>query len=250
MMGMLGKKMGMTQVFGESGEMIPVTVVQVGPCVVTKKRTRDREGYDAVQLGFGRQKASRLTKAYRGQFEGKNLPLCRHLKEFRLDRDLELAEGQELTVSAFKVGDTVHVRGITKGRGFQGVIKRHGMSGGPASHGSDFHRRPGSLGQNSWPSRIYKNVRLPGHMGVDAVTTRNLTVVAVRPQDHVLLIKGAIPGTRGGLVEVLNAQSDFLDRDEFKPKQKDASQPAETNRDVESAAGKAEESARPNENKE
>lgn len=215
MLGLMGKKMGMTQVFGADGEQIPVTVVELGPCTVTQKMTTDLEGYNAIQLGWGMTRPHRMSKARRGHLEKRGLPLFSHLKEFRTEHVADFEVGQELVVSGFRVGDTVHVSGVTKGRGFQGVIKRHGKHGGPASHGSDFHRRPGSIGMRTWPGHVLKNMKLPGHMGDVHVTTKNLTVVGVRPQDNALLVRGCLPGTRGGLVVVYCAEQNFETRTEL-----------------------------------
>ncbi len=210
MLGLIGKKMGMAQIFGEDGSQIPVTVVVAGPCAVVQKKTKETDGYNAVQLGFEKANPRRLSKAVRMHQEKKGLEPFVHLREFRTDAGLEV--GQLLTVGTFKVGDTVDVVGTTKGRGFQGVIKRHGKHGGPASHGSDFHRRTGSIGMRTWPGRVFKNTRLPGHMGVDRVTIKNLEVVGVRPDDNALLIKGAVPGARNGLITVINRTKDFEKR--------------------------------------
>lgn len=212
MLGLMGTKLGMAQLFGEEGEQIPVTVVRVGPCTVTQKKTVEKEGYDALQLGFGRAVPRRMAKARRGHLEKRGLPLFVHLREFRTERVGDFEVGQELVVSGFQPGDVVQVAGVSKGRGFQGVIKRHGKHGGPASHGSDFHRRPGSIGMRTWPGHVLKNMKLPGHMGCVRVTTKNLRVVAVRSEDDALLIRGAIPGARGGLVIVSCAKKDFAGR--------------------------------------
>jgi len=216
MLGLLGKKLGMTQIFAEDGSQVPVTVVRAGPCQVVQKKTKETDGYTALQLGFEKAKPSRLAKATRLHQEKKGLePFC-HLREFRTDVEMEV--GQTITVGAFKVGDLVDVIGTTKGRGFQGVIKRHGKHGGPASHGSDFHRRTGSIGMRTWPARVFKNTRLPGHMGVDRVTIKNIEVVSVRPEDNVLLLKGGLPGAQNGMLIVVNRAADFEKRPELKGK--------------------------------
>ena len=219
MLGLLGKKMGMTQVFAEDGRQIPVTVVKAGPCAVVQKKTKETDGYNALQLGFEKAKAQRLSKAVRMHQEKKGLEPFSHLKEFRTDLELEV--GHTLTVGIFKAGDIVDVIGVTKGRGFQGVIKRHGKHGGPASHGSDFHRRTGSIGMRTWPARVFKNTRLPGHMGVDRVTIKNIEVVGVRPEDDVLLLKGGLPGARNCLVSIISRTADFEKRPEIKGKKED-----------------------------
>ncbi len=216
MLGLLGKKKGMTQIFVDGGERIPVTVVELGPCTVTQCKTGKSDGYNAVQLGFGVTTPKKLTKAQRGHLEKNSLPLYTHLREFRTDRAADYSVGEELLVTGFKAGDIVHVTGVTKGRGFQGVMKRHGKHGGPASHGSNFHRRPGSIGMRTWPSRVFKNTRLPGHMGCDNVTIRNLEVVAIRPEDNILLVRGGIPGAREGLVVVTPVDVEFEARPELK----------------------------------
>lgn len=212
MLGLLGKKKGMSQVFDADGNVVPVTVVEAGPCVIVQKKTKERDGYEALQLGFGRKKEARVSKPLRGHAAKHGTPTFYHLKEFRTADGASLAEGETLTVAAFRPGDQVHVRGVSKGRGFQGVIKRHGKHGGPAAHGSDFHRRPGSIGMRTWPARVLKNTRLPGHMGDRTVMTRNLLVVAIHPEENAILIRGAIPGTREGLLEIISASADFGER--------------------------------------
>ncbi|MBI4126718.1 MAG: 50S ribosomal protein L3 [Deltaproteobacteria bacterium] len=212
MFGLLGKKKGMTQVYDANGNVVPVTVVELGPCVVITKRTKKRDGYDALQLGFLPKKESRTRKPQLGLFKKRGLTPFQVLQEFRTQGAVDIAEGATLTASLFQVGDVVAVAGTTKGRGFQGAIKRHGKHGGPASHGSDFHRRPGSIGMRTQPGRVIPGMRMPGHMGVDRVTIRNLKVVAVRPEDHAVLIQGAIPGSREGIVEVLAADPAFTKR--------------------------------------
>lgn len=224
MLGLIGKKIGMTQIFGENGALVPVTVVHAGPCTVVQRKTKQSDGYDAVQLGFGKTKPARLSKAQRLHFEKKGVAACAHLREFRTPNAEKFEVGQLLTVATFKQGDTIDAIGVTKGRGFQGVIKRHGKHGGPASHGSDFHRRTGSIGMRTWPGRVFKNTRLPGHMGVDRVTVQNLEVVGVRPDDDVVLIKGALPGARGGLVVLVNKTEGFENRAELKPVKSESKQ--------------------------
>lgn len=201
-LGLLGRKKGMTQIFGKDGAVIPVTVVQCGPCTVIEKRNKEKNGYEAVQLGFETvKKKERLSKPVQKYFEKKNLGIFATLKEFRTaSQNFEV--GQVIGANLFQVGDLVDVQGVTKGRGFQGVIKRHGKHGGPDAHGSDFHRRPGSIGMRTWPGRVFKNTRLPGRMGNDNVTIKNLTVVDVKPDQGLVLIEGGIPGTRNGLVVI------------------------------------------------
>lgn len=211
-LGLLGRKKGMTQIFDESGAAVPVTVVEAGPCTVVQTKTKETDGYLSIQLGFETAKPKALNKPEKGHFEKKKTGYFRQLKEFRGKGVESLATGQQLTVAAFKVGDTVDVQGMTKGRGFQGVIKRHGKHGGPDSHGSDFHRRPGSIGMRTWPGRVLKNMKLPGRMGYDQVKTKNLKIVGVRPEENLLLIHGAVPGTREGLVVIYNREKDFAER--------------------------------------
>lgn len=200
-LGLLGRKKGMTQIFGPQGEIIPVTVIETGPCTVVHKKTVESDGYNAIQLGYRPvTKKQRLSKPYRGYFEKKKLDCFAHLKEFRL-KDVEpFGVGDCLKADLFKVGDAVDVQGWTKGKGFQGVMKRHGKHGGPDAHGSGFHRRPGSIGMRTQPGRVFKNTRLPGRLGNDSVRIRNVTVREVRPEENLLLVEGAIPGHREGVV--------------------------------------------------
>jgi large subunit ribosomal protein L3 len=197
--GLIGKKLGMTQVFAKGGELVPVTVILAGPCTVMQKRTGATDGYSAVQLGFGETKAQRLTKAERGHRK-KASKMASVLREFRGGADLEV--GAEVKVGdLFKEGDLVDVTGVSKGRGYQGVIKRHGFSGFPATHGThESFRHGGSIGNRTYPGRVFKNKRMAGHMGDERVTTQNLAVVAVRGEDNVLLVRGAVPGGKNGLL--------------------------------------------------
>ncbi|MCS6770431.1 MAG: 50S ribosomal protein L3 [Kiritimatiellae bacterium] len=205
MNGLIGRKLGMTQVYDESGRFVPVTIIAAGPCVVVQRKTAARDGYDAVQLGFLEQKESRLTKPELGRFKKAGVAPCRVLREIRVSPDDSIKEGDQVTAAIFEGVTHVDVTGTTKGRGFQGVVKRHRMGGGPQSHGHMSHRRIGAIGQRTWPARIMKNKRMPGHMGNVRVTTQNLRVVQVRPADHVLLVEGAVPGPTGGLVIVRKA---------------------------------------------
>lgn len=204
MKGILGRKVGMTQVFDETGEVIPVTVIEAGPCFVTQVRTLERDGYTAVQLGFGETKRRRLTRPQLGHL--KDLPLLRHLREVRTS-DIEGYEvGQKVDVGIFSAGDRVDVTGISKGKGFAGVMKRHGFSGGPATHGqSDRARAPGSIGATTTPGRVFKGKRMPGRMGNDRVTVQNLRVVQVDPERNLLLVRGAVPGAAKGLLLIRQA---------------------------------------------
>lgn len=196
--GLIGKKLGMTQVYGAGNVLIPVTVLEAGPCRVVQVKTSDRDGYEAVQLSFGDVKESRLSKAERGHFKASQGPPQRHLREFK--KLGEVAVGQILKVDIFKPGEFVDVIGISKGKGFQGVVKRHHYAGGPETHGSMFHRHPGSIGSSSYPSRVWKNKALPGHLGSDRVTTQRLKVVEARPDENLLFVCGSVPGADHGLV--------------------------------------------------
>ncbi len=240
MLGLMGEKIGMTQTYDQDGHVQPVTVVRAGPCTVVQVKTMETDGYDAIQVGFGVTKPGRVNKPCRGHFEKQGVGLFTCVREFRTERASAFKVGQVLTVKAFQNGDVVDVQGVTKGRGFQGVMKRHGKHGGPASHGSTVHRRPGSIGMCAWPGRVLKNMKLPGHMGVDVVTTKNLTVVDVRPDDNLLLIGGAVPGHRGGLVAVFNRAPDFEARDALK-----AEEPAEREEQTGEDKGAAEAVAEP-----
>lgn len=206
MKGLIGKKVGMTQVYDEKGVLIPVTVLQAGPCVVTGVKTKERDGYTAVQLGFGSRKAKNLTRADRGHLakagiSGDRLPAV--LREFRTDEVLEC--GSTVSVDVFAAGDYVDVVGVTKGHGFQGVVKRHNFAGGRASHGGAWERRPGSIGCCEWPGRVNKGKRMPGHDGNVRRTVQNLKVVRVMAEENVLLVKGAVPGANGGVLLVSGA---------------------------------------------
>ncbi len=201
--GILGRKLGMTRVYDENGHAIPVTVIEAGPCTVLQKKSVAKEGYDAVQLGFLRRKVSRVTKAEAGHCKRAGSETAfYHVREFRIQPDEAIEVGQELTLaSMFQIGDMVTVSGQSKGRGFQGVIRRHGFSGGRKTHGSNFHRAPGSIGCSAWPSRVLKGKKLPGRMGNDRVTLKNLKIVDIR-DNHVLLVRGAVPGAKNGLLNI------------------------------------------------
>lgn len=202
--GLLGRKVGMTQIFDEHGKAVAVTVIQAGPCPVVQKKTPDRDGYAAIQIGFAAApKAAHLTRPVRGHFDKGKVPYQRHLGEIRLaggEGDFQI--GQVLTVSVFAVGDRVRVTGTTKGRGFQGGVKRWGYRGGPMTHGAMFHRAPGSIGASSYPSRVFRGHHLPGHMGAAGLTVRNLRVVSVDAEKNLLLVRGAVPGPTGGLLTI------------------------------------------------
>jgi large subunit ribosomal protein L3 len=213
MKGILGKKVGMTQVFGESGEAIPVTVIEAGPCFVAQIKTVEQDGYTAVQLGFEETKPTRLTQPQLKHLQKSNLPALRHLRELRVSDD-ELAayeEGQTLTVDIFEEGELVDVTGTSKGRGFAGVVKRYGFSGGPKTHGqSDRQRAPGSVGACTTPGRVFKGKRMPGRMGGERVTSQGLKVVLVDPERNLLAIRGAVPGGKNGLLLIREARKTRL----------------------------------------
>ena len=203
MMGLIGRKIGMTQLFDEKGDVVPVTVIEAGPCTVTEIRSSERDGYTALQLGFGTNKEKRFTKPYLGQFTKRNLPPSRHLREFRIADVSAYTLGQTLNAAVFEKGEHVDVEGNTKGRGFAGIIKRHGFKGGHASHGPTMGREPGSIGSSAYPSRVIKGKRLPGRMGGKPLTSKNLMVAGVDVEQNVVLVRGAIPGPTNGLVFIL-----------------------------------------------
>ena len=204
MKGILGKKIGMTQIFTEHGEVIPVTVVEAGPVVVTQVKTTENDGYTAIQVGFQDAKEKSLNKPQKGHLAAANT-LKKHLKEFRVDSVEEYTVGQEIKADLFAAGELIDVTGISKGKGFQGPIKRHGQSRGPETHGSRYHRRPGSMGACSYPGRVFKNKKLAGHMGSVKVTVQNLEVVRVDADKNFILVKGAIPGPKGSMVTIKEA---------------------------------------------
>ena len=203
--GLIGKKLGMTQVFDEEGRAVPVTVIQAGPCVVVQKKTLEREGYGSLQLGLVEKAKYRANKPVEGHFKKAGVPPTRHLKEFAFSEnegDSVKVGDQILVQNVFRADDRVNVSGLTIGRGFQGVMKRHGFSGGQATHGSMFHRKPGSIGASAYPSRVMPGMKGPGRMGNQKVQTRNLRVVQVDQENHLLVIKGAVPGSTGGYVTI------------------------------------------------
>lgn len=202
-MGIIGKKIGMSQLFN-GGEVIPVTVIQAGPCKVVQKKTVEKDGYEAVQLAFEEEKKQkRVTKAQAGHFKKANIAPHRFLREFRAGG---LEQGQDVTVEIFKKGEIVSVTGVSKGKGFAGVMKRHNFRGGPGGHGSMFNRAPGSIGASAYPSRVLPGKKLPGHMGDVTVTVKNLTIVDVRPDQNLLFVRGAVPGGDNGLVLISKAE--------------------------------------------
>ena len=198
----IGKKIGMTQIFDETGKVIPVTAIEAGPCVIAQIKTVETDGYDAVQLGFGDVKENKVNKPEKGHFAKAKLANKKHLREFRLDSLEGLKVGDELKADVFSVGDSVDIQGTSKGKGFQGVIKRHGQHRGPMGHGSMYHRRPGSMGPTSTPGRVFKGKKLPGHMGRQTVTIQNLDVVAVDTDKNVILVKGSVPGAKGAILKI------------------------------------------------
>lgn len=203
MKGILGKKIGMTQVFTEKGTVVPVTIVEAGPCRVVQIKKTETDGYDAVKLGFIEVlKEKRVSKPYIGMFKKTGLPVYRFLREFRDSISDEVKVGDYVKVDLFNKGERVSVSGISKGKGFQGVMKRHHFKGGPDSHGSMFNRAPGSIGASSFPSRVWRGQRMAGHMGNRRCTVKNLTIVDVIPEQNILLIKGAIPGCNNSIVEI------------------------------------------------
>ncbi len=201
----LGKKLGMTQVFAEDGTLIPVTVVEAGPCSVVQKKTVETDGYSAVQVGFMDKKEKKANKPEKGHFDKAGVGVKRYLKEFKLDNAADMNVGDEIKVDVFEAGEMLDVTGTSKGHGFAGAVKRWGSHRGPMAHGSHYHRSPGSLGACSSPSRVFKGKKLPGHYGVDTVTIQNLELVKVDTERGLLLVKGAVPGPKGGLLTIKNA---------------------------------------------
>jgi large subunit ribosomal protein L3 len=207
MEGLLGRKLGMTQIFTENGEAVPVTVIQAGPCLVVELRSAERDGYEAVQLGLVEERpAKRVSKPLAGSFVKAGVSPMRRLVEFAIDSGEEWKPGDQVKASIFQVDDYVDVVGTGKGKGFQGVVKRHGFAGGRATHGSMFHRAPGSIGQSSDPSRVYPGMRAGGRMGGKRVTTKNLKVVKVDEERNLLYVRGAVPGARNGYLAIRRAK--------------------------------------------
>jgi large subunit ribosomal protein L3 len=204
--GLIGKKIGMTQIFDDVGAAVPITLLEAGPCYVTQVRTVERDGYSAVQLGFGETNPRRLTGGQLGHLKNNDLPPLRYLREFQV-KNLEVGEGDQVTVEAFAVGDHVDVIGRSKGRGFAGAVKRHGFSGGPKTHGqSDRQRAVGSIGATSGTARVFPGKRMPGHMGNERVTSQNLKVVLVDAERNLIGVRGSVPGPKGGLVMITEAR--------------------------------------------
>jgi len=201
--GIIGRKVGMTQVYAADGRAIPVTVIQAGPCVVVQRKTTQKDGYEAVQLGLVEdRKVKRVTKAMAGHYKKADVPPCRVLRELHVEDKDEAKVGDKVSVDQFAPGDTISVVGTSKGKGFQGVVKRHHFRGGAATHGSMFHRAPGSIGASAFPSRVIPGMRAAGHMGADRVTQRNLEVVRVDPDNNILVVKGSVPGGGGGYLVI------------------------------------------------
>ena len=206
MKGILGKKLGMTQIFDENGVAVPVTIVEAGPCFITQKKTKDRDGYDAIQLGFGDVFEKSLNKPMVGHLKKSGAPAVKYLREFQVADTEAYEEGQKIDVSVFSVGDKVDVTGVSKGKGFAGVVKRHNFNGGPKTHGqSDRWRAPGSVGAGSTPGRVFKGVRMAGRMGNSQVTVQNLKVALVDSDKNLIAIRGAIPGGKNGLIIIREA---------------------------------------------
>jgi len=201
--GILGKKIGMTRHYSEEGQAVPVTAIEAGPCVVLQKKSEAKEGYNAIQVGFAAKKEARLNKPAAGHQKAAGKGGFYYIREFRVGNPEEYELGQEIVLSdMFKIGDLIDISGITKGRGFQGVMKRHGFKGGKKTHGSMFHRRPGSIGCSAWPSRVVKGKKMPGHMGTNLVTKKNVTVIDILGDENILLVKGSVPGAKQGLLQI------------------------------------------------
>ncbi len=200
--GIIAKKIGMTGVYTPDGRYVPVTVLQAGPCVVTQIKTEATDGYPALQLGFDEKRAKRVNKPLKGHMAKSGEKLFAHLREFAVDDPAEYTLGQEITTGLFEVGDKVDITGTTKGRGFSGVIKRHGFHGGRATHGSKSHRVPGSIGCSAWPSKVIKGKKMPGQYGDARKTIKNLEIIDIRPEENLLFVKGAVPGAKSGLILV------------------------------------------------
>jgi large subunit ribosomal protein L3 len=201
--GIIGKKIGMTQVYADDGRAIPATVIEAGPCVVVQRKSKEKDGYAAVQMGLvERRTVKRVTKPMKGHFDKAGLPPCRVLREFPVEEGAEVKVGDKVSVDLFAAGDEITVTGISKGKGFQGVVKRHHFRGGAATHGSMFHRAPGSIGASAFPSRVLKGMRAAGHMGSETVTIRNVRVVRVEAGNNILVVRGSIPGAGGSYVVI------------------------------------------------
>ena len=205
MKGLIGKKLGMTSIYDEAGTAVPVTVIEAGPCVVVQQKSNEKEGYAAVQLGYEDQKEQRMTKPALGHLKKAGVSAKRILREFRVDGSSEVAVGDVIDVAAFEEVNFVDITATGKGRGFQGVVKRYGFAGGRASHGGGWIRRTGSIGMCEFPGRVFKGKKMPGQMGDKRVTTQNLKVIQVRPEENLILVKGSVPGAKGGIVVIKEA---------------------------------------------
>jgi len=201
----IARKVGMTQIFMEDGALVPVTVLQAGPCTVVQVKTVKNDGYSAVQIGFEPKKEKHTTKPLQGHFEKAGVEAKKFLKEFRLDNSESYEVGQEIAVDVFAAGDLIDVSGVSKGKGFQGNIKRHGQTRGPMAHGSKYHRRPGSMGQASSPSKVFKGKNLPGHMGAVNITVQNLEIIRIDTEQNLILVKGAVPGPKKSILTIRDA---------------------------------------------
>jgi large subunit ribosomal protein L3 len=201
--GILGKKVGMTRVYSEMGESTPVTVIEAGPCKILQVKSETKDGYNAIQVGFSQKKSSRINKPLAGHFKKAESEGFYHIREFRVLNPDVFQTGQDITLDTiFKVGDIVDVQGASKGRGFQGVIKRHGFKGGRDTHGSNFHRAPGSIGCSAWPSRVVKGKKMPGRMGNTTVIKKSAKVIDIRPDENIIILKGPVPGSINGLLKI------------------------------------------------
>ncbi len=204
-MGLLGKKIGMTRIYNEMGAVIPVTVIEAGPCKVLQVKSDNKDGYNAIQVGFSAKKAKNVTKPLAGHFSKTSSEAFYNIREFRVTNPEDYQAGQEICLEEiFKTGDIIDVQGISKGKGFQGVMKRHGFRGGPGGHGSKFHRAPGSIGCSAWPARVVKGKKLPGRMGNDTVLKKNVLVVDVRGDENLILVKGPVPGAKQSLLKLFS----------------------------------------------
>jgi large subunit ribosomal protein L3 len=201
----LGRKLGMTQVWGEDDSLVPVTVIEAGPCVISQIKTPKKDGYRAAQIAFGDIKESKVNRPMKGHFDKAGVDPKKHIIEVRLEDGEKIKVGQEIKVDMFEAGNSVHVTGVSKGKGFQGVMKRHNFSGGPGGHGSHFHRAPGSIGMCATPARVLRGSRMAGHMGSQTATVRNLEVVKVDSEQNLMLVKGAVPGGKGALLTIRTA---------------------------------------------
>jgi large subunit ribosomal protein L3 len=200
--GLIGKKLGMMGLFSSEGQQVPVTVVQAGPCVITQIKTKETDGYNALQIGFGEKKASRINKPMAGHFQKSGSGRYSFLREVPVDKPDEYTLGQSVSLDIFKVGERVDILGTSKGRGFSGVIKRHGFHGGPKTHGSRSHRVPGSIGCSAWPAKVIKGKKMPGQYGNVKKTIRNMEIVDIKPDENLILLKGSIPGAKSSIVEI------------------------------------------------